>query len=53
MPDISAPTDNEIAQSMINAFEKQKQELLAETHKIVSALDDKIRQLSALEYHPD
>ena len=53
IPDITEPTENERRQFVKGALEKQKKAILAETHKKVSDIDDKIAQLLCIELKGD
>ena len=50
VPDCEVPTKEELASGMIANLKKEKNKILAETHKKVSEIEDKIMQLSAITY---
>lgn len=53
VPDCEVPTKEELASGMIANLKKEKNNILAETHKKVSEIEDKIMRLSAITYHGD
>ena len=52
IPEIELPTRDQIARLKVTALESERQAILAETHKKVAVIEEKIRQLSALTYQP-
>lgn len=50
--EIEPITRDQVARAKVAALESERQEILAESHKKVAAIEEKIRQLSALTYEP-
>ena len=50
--EIEVPTDYDPRKKQIAALEAQKKHAMAEFHKSVSEINDKISKLTALEYTP-
>ena len=50
IPDVGLPTRDQMARIKVTALESERQAILAETHRKVQVIDDKIRQLSAIEF---
>ena len=50
--EIEVPTDYDPREKQIAALEAQKKQAMAEFHKSVSEINDKISKLTALEYTP-
>ena len=50
IPDIDAPTLENVVKSKTAKLEDEKSKLMADTHIKLAAIDDKIRQLQSLEY---
>ena len=53
IPDCEAPTKEDLASGMIANLKEEKNKILAETHKKISEIEDKIMQLSAITYQGD
>jgi hypothetical protein len=50
IPEIELPSREQVARLKVTALESERQAILAETHRKVQVIDDKIRQLSAIEF---
>ena len=53
IPDCEALTREEIAKKVVAGLQVQKQELLAEMHQKIAAIDDRIQQMRCLTFVPD
>ena len=49
VPDCDVPSKEELANGMIEVLKEQKKSILAETHRKVSAIDERIQQLLCLD----
>lgn len=49
VPDCIKPSEEDVRSGLVNRFEQEKQTILAETHRKVAILDEKIRQLTCIE----
>ena len=49
IPDCAEPSRNEISAELVKNLKAEKSEILAEAHKRVSQIDEKINQLLCLE----
>ena len=49
VPDCAEPSRNEISAELVKNLKAEKSEILAEAHKRVSQIDEKINQLLCLE----
>ena|ERR1035437_8021994 len=52
VPDCVEPSREEITNGIISDLTRQKNEILAETHRKVKVLDDKIQELLCIEMKP-
>ena len=50
VPEIELPSRDQIARIKVTALESERQAILAETHRKVQVIEEKIRQLSAITY---
>lgn len=51
VPDVVMPSREKVAQHKVAKLKEEKEKLQAETQIKLNVIEDKIRQLSALEYH--
>lgn len=53
IPDMEAPSRDQVARMKVVALESERQTILAETHQKVAKIDEQIRQLSAITYQEE
>ena len=50
LPDISAPSRDQIVRAKVAALQSERQSIMAESQQKLNKIDDKIKQLSCIEY---
>jgi hypothetical protein len=53
VPNIEEPTRDQIARAKVAALKTERQAIMAESQMKLNAIDDKIKQLSCIEYMGD
>jgi len=50
IPEMEEPTRDQVARAKVAALQSERKEIMAESQMKLNAIDDKIKQLSCIEY---